>query len=186
MSNSENISLWKKKADIDYIPLFMSLWLCCNAWMRDRYNLNQDRPLLDLLKRNENILKDEFAELIHQNSRFRSNFAELYRALDNVDIRYTKGTCKGEKVSFKKCIIDWANGSPELVSILKTKGQHSKIEIEEGLWVEDDNNCLFAAYIEILYQVRCALFHGNLPPKPDNERVIRTLYLTLSMIMEKV
>ena len=36
MSSSKNISLWKKKAEIDYIPIFMSLWLSLNAWMRDR------------------------------------------------------------------------------------------------------------------------------------------------------
>lgn len=190
MSNSENISLWKKKAEIDYIPLFMSLWLSLNAWMRDRFNVTNDRDSLNLLKSSDSSLKDRFSELIHQGNaqslRFKGNFAELCRALDSADIRYTKEKWKQEKVSFENCIIDWADGSPEFTSILKTERQRSKIKIDDGLWVEDDNARLFAAYIEILYQVRCALFHGNLPPKLENERVIRTLYLTLSMIMEKV
>ncbi len=190
MSNSENISLWKKKAEIDYIPLFMSLWLSLNAWMRDRFNVDKDREILNLLKSSDGQLKDRFSELIHQSNaeslRFKGNFSELCRALDNADIRYTKEQWKNKKVSFENCIIDWANGSPQFTSILKTKHQQSKIQIDDGLWVEDDNAHIFAAYIEILYQVRCALFHGDLPPKPENERVVKALYLTLSMVMEKV
>ena len=189
MSASENISLWKKKSEIDYIALFMSLWLSLNAWMRDRIPENKNRERIELFKRGDNSLKDEFARLMHQDSAiaktFRGYFSELYKALDAADIYYPRGLACN-KVSFECCAIDWKDGAPIFESILKKERQHNKIEIDTNIWVVDDNNLLFAAYIETLYQVRCALFHGDLPPKQENERVIKALYLTLSMVMAKV
>jgi len=57
MSNSENVSLWKEKAKIDYIPLFISRWFSLNAWMNNRFNKTKDRDILELLKRGENPLE---------------------------------------------------------------------------------------------------------------------------------
>lgn len=202
MSSSENISLWKKKAGIDYIPIFMSLWLSLNAWMRDRIREKTDREIVNYLKSTGLDLKDKFAELMHQENakshKFKGDFAELYRALNNANILYTNGRVKGEKVSFESCVIDWNSGNQKLESIKAEsweaeKGQEGagnpeplSIKIDNGLWIDSNNDRVFAAYIEILYQVRCALFHGGLSPKPENERVIKQLYLTLSMIMEDV
>lgn len=188
MSISENISLWKKRAEIDYIPPFISLWLSLNAWMRYSYGEGKDRTILDLLKAGSNRLSDRFAELIHaedsNGNRFRGNLGELHRALINANIPYQKKP--EEKVSFENCIIDWNNGQLLFESVLKTKHQKEKIKIENNLWFENNTKRLFAAYIEIVYQIRCTLFHGHLAPKLENERVIRSLYLTLSMIMEHV
>ena len=116
----------------------------------------------------------------------KANFTELHRSLENANINYTKDNMKEYIISLSSCFSGWKNGNPIFISVLKTKRQHSKIKIDQELWVVDDNKQLFAAYIEILYQVRCALFHGNLSPIPNNERVIRALYLTLAMVMEKV
>lgn len=190
MSTSENISLWKQRAEIDYIPLFISLWFSLNAWMKDRYIEDKDREMLELLKGRGagNKLLDRFDELIHakdsNGNRFRGNLGELHRALVNANIPYDRWP--GKKVSFDCCITDWNNGQPKLGSIVKGKYQREKIKIDDNLWFENSVETLFSAYIEIVYQIRCTLFHGNLTPKPDNERVIRQLYLTLSMIMEHV
>ena len=189
MSNSENISLWKKKAEIDYIPLFMALWLSLNAWLRDRYDNKNDRRLVDLLKTSDSLLKSEFAELMHQNNaraiRFKGNFAELFRALNDADIRYTRSNLQGEKISFENSIIEWSdNPIPE--TIRKTKYQKNKTKLDENLWIDEDGNRQFAAYIETVYQIRCVLFHGNLSPTPANERVIEALFVTLELIMKKV
>ena len=50
MSTAENISLWKKKSEIDYMPLFISLWFSLNSWMTDRFEGENDRDRLNLLK----------------------------------------------------------------------------------------------------------------------------------------
>ena len=90
-----------------------------------------------------------------------------------------------KQISFSNCIIDWNDGKPCFDSIIKTKDQHGKLNIDDNIWICDDQTTYFA-YIECLYQIRCLLFHGNLAPKIENERVIKAFYLTLSIIMEKI
>ena len=188
MSTSENISLWKKKAEIDYMPLFISLWFSLNAWMKDRFEGENDRDRLKLLKHTNHPLSDKFTELIYSQdatgNSFRGNFAELHRALQHALIPYTQ--LENGIISFTSCPITWSKKFPNLESVVKTKYQKGKIKIVEELWVENDTQRLFGAYMEIVYQIRCALFHGDIPPDRDHERVIKQLYLTLSMIMERV
>ena len=193
MSTTGQTSLWmdwKNRAEIDYIPLFISLWLSLNAWMRDRYHrADRDRERLELLKGGGHKFSERFAELIHakdsNGTRFRGSFGELQRALSNARISYDN-RWPSEIISFDSCPISWNDGSPYLESVLKTRKQRAKIQIDDELWVENDTERLFAAYIEILYQIRCMLFHGNLAPERANERVIKHLFVTLSMIMEHV
>ena len=200
MSEQETLSSqWKEKAEIDYIPLFMSLWISFNAWMEEIYrgfeeadqvqaDQVQDRYKLNLLKRNRHQLFDKFDELIHTRDidgvRFRGNFGELHRSLVNAHIPYRDWP--RAIISLDSCPITWKGNSSTLESVLKAEGQRDRIKIGENLWIEDNTLRLFAAYIEILYQIRCELFHGKLEPSPANERVMKQLYLTLSMIMEYV
>lgn len=195
MSISEIIASWKKKAEIDYFPLFISLWLSLNAWMKDHCCGNDDRCRLDDLKKKRDRLFDKFDELIYNQDAkgisFKGNFAELYQALENANILYNNkwkdcDNWKDKIISFESCPVTWKGKHSELESIVKTKHQRKKIKIVNGFWVEDDTQRLFGAYMEIVYQIRCALFHGDLAPNHDNERVIKQLYLTLSAIMEHV
>ena len=188
MSVSQMISRWKEKAEIDYFPLFISLWFSLNVWMKDHEPGNDDRCRLNNLKSGQKRLFTNFSELIYseeaKGNSFRGNLAELYRALENARIPYTQ--LEDGIISFTSCPITWSGKSSELESVVKTKYQKAKIKISEGFWLENDTQRLFGAYIEIVYQIRCALFHGDIVPNPDNERVIKQLYLTLSMIMEHV
>lgn len=156
--------------------------------MRDRFTVKQDRQMLDLLKNGGNPLSAQFGTLMDGNdargARFRGILAELHRALVNANIAYQVDTSKF--VSLSCCIIDWNNGKPKFESVLKEGTSQQKLEIDDGLWVDNDPDRLFAAFMEIVYQVRSTLFHGNLPPTSENERVIRQLYLSLSMVMERV
>ncbi len=187
MSTSENISLWKKKSEVDYIPLFISLWLSLNAWMRDRFDETRDRGRLELLKRGGHSLSDQFSGLVRGDdaraSRFKGSLGELHRALVNANITYEG---RDNIVSFASCALDWNSGQPSFESVLKERNEQEKLETDNGLWVDNDTARLFAAYMEIVYQIRSALFHGDLSPVDKNERVIRHLYLTLSMVMERV
>ena len=204
MSNPKIFKLWKVKAEIDYIPPFMSLWVSLNAWMKDRFKYDKDRDGLEALKDSAPSLLDKFKELIGTESinsvLFRGYFGELHRALSNVHISYNVRTDK--IVSFECCIIDWNHGDPQFESIL-IEGEANNLSFEtsteadeimqepipldDDLKVENNPERLFAAYIEIVYQIRCALFHGDLAPTPEeNKKVIQHLYLTLSMVMEDI
>ena len=188
MSMSQIISRWKEKAEIDYFPLFIALWFSLNAWMKDHRPGHGDRCRLNNLKKEHHSLFHKFNELIYSQdangNSFRGSFAELHRALENAHVHYNK--LPNEIISFNSCPITWNGKLSKLESVIKTKHQKGKIKIVEGLWVEDDPQRLFAAYMEVVYQIRCALFHGDIPPDHDHERVIKQLYLTLSMIMEHV
>ena len=185
MKQANNIYLqWKRKAQIDYIPLFISHWLSFNAWMQVNFKGTDDRPKLELLKQQSHILYDKFDDLILTQDIFKGNFGELHRALEDARIPYK--IWPKDIISFNSCPITWQGQSSTLESVLKKENEHHKIQIGVNLWVEDNTKRLFGAYIEILYQIRCELFHGRLEPRREHERVMKQLYLTLSMIMEHV
>ncbi len=192
-SASQTISEWKKRAEIDYFPLFMSLWLALNAWMTDRFQESTDRKSLELLKTSTTgQLFQRFSDLLQATDanglRFKSELALLHRALENALIPYDR--YPDERLSFENGIADWNNkdnqNKPIFGSVIKRKGQRNKLKIDDNLWFEDDVELLFAVYIEIVYQIRCSLFHGSLVPNDHNDRVIRQIYLTLSMVMEQI
>lgn len=206
MSDSENIyQLWKQRAEIDYIPPFMALWLALNAWMKDSSELSPDRTdraRLEELKRSDSVLSGRFAELIGARSidgtLFRGYLGELHQTLVKARISYDKSP--QQIISFDCCMIERTKGKPRFASLVAQNidstpeseqqeiilDEELWVKLDEELWVENNPERLFAAYIEIVYQIRCALFHGNLAPDTGNKQVIQQLYLTLSMIMEDV
>ena len=225
MSNPKINKLWKEKAEIDYIPPFMSLWISLNAWMKDSFIYQGERKGVELLKDSAPLLLDKFKELISAESLngilFRGYFGELHRALSKAHIPYQIRPNK--EISFECCIIDWNNGNPQFESILMEvdtdnlpfevpievdfevpieadfdylsfkmpievdKVMQKTIALDDDLKVENNPERLFAAYIEIVYQIRCALFNGDLAPTPEeSKKVIQHLYLTLSMVMEDI
>ncbi len=204
MSNPEIIKLWKEKAQIDYIPPFMSLWVSLNAWMKKKFEYDKERDGVESLKDSAPLLLNKFKELIGVESingvLFRGYFGELHRALSSACIPYN--TRPNKIISFKCCLIDWNHGDPQFEPVLiEDKVNNSSFEtptevdeisqetinLDDDLKVENNPERLFSAYIEIVYQVRCALFHGDLAPtRKKNKQVIQQLYLTLSMVMEDI
>ena len=166
-----------------------------------------DRNRLDMLKRSGGALLGAFSRLIIAENvngeRFRAEFGELHDALEGARIRYDKDRWPNRTIDFDCCIIDWNNGDPEFESILVLKeiddestsnnnpapDEMNKIELNDDVSVENDPERLFAAYMEIVYQIRCTLVHVDLDTNIEdtaNKRVVRQLYLTLSMVMEDI
>lgn len=215
---SKSIKEWKKRSEIDYIPLFISLWLSFNAWMNNTHiNSIKSQKKAEAKDKNKTKNKDEaktevkvtdrdliefckndkykdlgklFLNLLErtdaEGENFKANYAELRKALNNAKIQFDLDEEDKRIISFKECIINWNNREPEFDSIIRKKGQRHTIKIEEDVWVTNEPEVLFATYIEIVYQIRCLLFHGKLLPNSANERVIKQLYLTLSTIMERI
>ena len=204
----ENFSFWKEKSEIDYIPLFVFLWFALNVWMRDHFKKEiSDRKRLDMLKRSGGSLLGAFNRLIlAQNAngeRFRSEFGELHDALVGARIPYNEDRWPNRTIDFDCCIINWNNGQPKFESILMLEeidddsasnnypvpDEMNKIELNDDLCVENDPERLFSAYMEIVYQIRCSLIHGDLDTNIKdiaNIRVVRQLYSTLAMVMEDI
>ena len=167
----------------------------------------RDRDRLDMLKRSGGSLLGAFNTLIlGQNTngeRFRTEFGELHDALVSARIPYNENRWPNRTIDFECCIIDWNNGNPEFESILVSEEIHddltsndnptpdemNRIELNNDLCVENDPERLFAAYMEIVYQIRCTLIHGDLNANITDitiKRVVRQLYLTLSMVTEDI
>ena len=211
----ENFSFWKEKSEIDYISLFVFLWFALTVLMKNHFEeetadeketsdktKTSDRNRLDLLKRSGGSLLGAFSRLIiAQNAngeRFRAEFGELHDALAGARIPYDKDRWPNRTIDFECCIIDWNNGDPEFESILMLEeiddestspDEMNKIELNDDLCVENDPERLFAAYMEIVYQIRCTLVHVDLDTDIEdtaNKRVVRQLYLTLSIVMEDI
>ena len=202
-ADNEKVRVWKERAAIDYVPPFMNLWLCLNAWMNNEFpELSRERDKLNSLKKKTSLLRDRFRELMRaegiQATLFRSYFAELHRALVIAEIPYHQFPDK--IVRFDCCLIDQTATPHNFESILVQPGEITEthasfesgdieqevIKLDNDVWIEGNTERLFKAYIEIVYQVRCNLFHGDLVPDAENHRVIRLLYLTLFMTMEDI
>lgn len=186
---------WKEKSRVDYTPIFVALWLSFNAWVKKEYKSKNkpsatDRDYINSLKADETSgISSIFAELINPKNKdvlalkFRGDLAGLIRSLTNANICYQKDP--ENIISFENCITTGASKDPKYVSVMKKQRQWRKIQISDDLWVENNVQRVFTVYIEILYRIRCAFFHGTLAPTEKNERVIRHLYLTLSVLMER-
>lgn len=207
----ENFSFWKEKSQINYQPLFLFLWLALNVWMKDHFPKKEneeneenkrrigDRERLDMLKRSGGDLLGAFSRLILATNvdgeRFRAELGELHDALVGARILYNKDRWQNRTIDFDCCIIDWKGGEPTFESILvlqeldKDIASYNYIELNDDLFVENDPERLFAAYMEIVYQIRNTLVHGDLDKNIEDIahiRVVRQLYITLSMVMEDI
>ena len=208
---SKNFSFWKAKSQIDYQPLFLFLWLALNVWMKNHFNKKEneeneddkkvysDRNRLDMLKRSGGDLLGAFSRLILAKNvdgeRFRAEFGELHDALVGARIPYNENRWPNKTIDFDCCIIDWNNGNPQFESILVLEEiddetpSYNYIELNDNLSVENDPERLFRTYMEIVYQIRNTLIHGDLDKNIEDIahiRVVRQLYITLSMVMEDI
>ena len=195
---------WRKKSEVDYFPLFVPLWLAFDAWLRANFNPPttknskippSDRERLETLKY-DYVNNDTFEKmqglLVGANPRggiFKEYLLEIEKALLSAPIKYENDSAN-RIISFSDGLVDRESktrGEYENlmdVSNLDPDDPNVKIELTSGRFIINDVKKIYRVYLEILYQVRCRFFHGELEPNKDNERIIKYLYLTLSEIFE--
>lgn len=196
MSGSENISKWKAQAEVDYFSLFVPLWLSFNSWFRDKFNSEKsDRHKIDAIKSSftsKVFYKFQSYYVSDKNEPLKakilkSHLGELNKALENSKLKY-EGT--ENKLTFRNILIDrdksGNKANDSYSDITRYINQKKKFLIYDGLYFTDHTETVFKAVIEVLYQVRCALFHGDLVPNQDNFRVVKYCYLILFDLMEEV
>lgn len=192
MSISETIASWRQKSEIDYFSLFVPLWLAFDAWFKDRYSSATDRDCLEKLK-NDEINNRTYSRMQYLlqgtdsvSETFRDYITQLGQALQSAPIQYERD---GTKIlSFKNGLVQRDNDPSNDIyeDLTRTSRQHNKIELASGIFITAEIPKVYCAYIEILYQVRCKLFHGDLKPNRENERIVKYLYLTLKAITNEI
>ena len=188
---------WMQKANIDYFSPFVSLWLGFNSWFRAHYceiEPKIDRNYINQLKtdntaRNQTLtnFKNLMAEdKTKENIRFKSDLESLIYSLNRVDLKNPDPSKYKYAIKFETALIDYErkNEVSAYVNLKKEKGDRGKIQLD-SLYVTDDLNILFAGLIEILYQIRCLLIHGNLEPEEENHEVIKYCYFVLLALMQE-
>lgn len=144
MSNIEIIKLWRQRAEIDYVNLFIPLWLSLIAWIKDGYkdstkksgkNKDYERHQIEWFKSGGHELSERFIYLMtdtNDNKQhidkeiaiFRGYFVELHRAFENADITFNRPPKDlkkeiNQKVSFKNTILDWLDDDPKFTNITR-------------------------------------------------------------------
>jgi len=69
------------------------------------------------------------------------------------------------------------------VNLIKRPRQPDKIKLDE-IYIIDDRERFCACLIEIIYQVRCYLFHGDLEPSEENHEVVKYCYFVLLALLK--
>ncbi|MFW3344370.1 hypothetical protein [Aliarcobacter butzleri] len=106
---TENAALWKQLSEIDYFTMFVKAWIPFNAWMRNAYDLKQDRQIINEIKNNNNRFKDRLKNLILSDSSD-SNILKTY--IQNLHLRLQEIPLNLDgqnRVSFENIVVEQNN-----------------------------------------------------------------------------
>ena len=89
--------------------------------------------------------------------------------------------------SLKEVIIEgFESLNPKLKeSLIASKKSDSLTTIKDVLFIKD-TNLLSQGIIEILYNLRCILFHGEIPPNRDNLNLYEPAYYMLRLLIKSL
>jgi hypothetical protein len=180
-SNKDYKKEWFNKAKVDYFSPFVNLWLACNSWYNFHYaELKNDREQVNNLKSDttkQNVLYRRFRTVFSGASD--KEQASLYTNLELLHFSLTRAEIKPHKLinilSIMSAPIDYSKkdkteGYEDLI-IKNAKTVTGKIKkningIELGdIVIVNDPQKVFSGLLEIIYQVRCMLVHGELEPE---------------------
>lgn len=185
---------WFEKSQLDYFSAFITLWLSCNSWYNFHYSLSNDRDNINAIKNDttsKNKMYNEFDNLLSQSNTkeqksFFCNVEQLYYSLNRNPIQTDKLKCS---LSLEKVLIDFSKkddlSAYESLIIKNAKTKTGKLKSSvSGFDLGDivlisDKQKIFAGVLEIIYQVRCQLVHGNLDPTEENMDTVKYCYLIL-------
>ena len=200
-NNNDYKKEWFAKARIDYFSPFLNLWLACNSWYNFHYSLTQDREHVNKLKTdfgNSNKLYSTFRHLYaNGDSKDERTFLSLLELLSfslNQAAFRPASFHATKQLSFNSFLVDFSKKTNplEYVDIVipnaltragVLKSNKSGIILSQNLVLSDDKEKVFAGLIELIYQVRCALVHGELAPTAINHEVVKYCYLILYELM---
>jgi hypothetical protein len=185
---------WIEKSDIDYFSEFMTLWLGFNSWYRSHYSElpQKDRILIEKLKsdfsgRNQPYVK--YSDLIKEgqikeNLKFKSDLESLHYSLLEAEISYPRGYYIGV-ITYTSALSDYVHrkDANSYLNLIKRPRQPDKIKLGK-ICIISESRIFFPCLIEIIYQIRCLLFHGHLEPSKENHEVVKYCYFILLSLIE--
>jgi len=192
-SPTTNISDWKRRGQVDYFSLFISLWLSFNAWFKDWWLAKwvavswtwKDRDFIVKLKDIcdwSNKMYSKFSQYMDDDSlrwvNFKTHLAWFCDSLESLSL-----VNSWINVSYSWAWIEWEWASKVFEDVLTVKKRWI-IKLTDNIRFVDDKNLIFRATIENIYQVRCMLIHWDLDAWDGSHRVIQYAYLVLNDLTE--
>ena len=83
-------------------------------------------------------------------------------------------------IALENCLL---TPCPKAYGSLVVKPNAQGIRISDLLKLTDNKSALFNGLLEIVYQVRCQLVHGQLEPTDENHEVVKRCYFLLYELM---
>ncbi|MCA3175744.1 MAG: hypothetical protein ING36_09435 [Burkholderiales bacterium] len=181
---------WRAKAELDYFPQLVVLWLSTNAWYRSHYSEITTRKDRDFL----NKLRDDHSTRNKIYTRFdrvlsaadTKDRAELINTIEALSFALNSAQLLWDEqnassvITFTNCLL---SPNPKTYGSLVVKKRASGITISDTLKLTEDRSALFNGFLEIIYQVRCQLVHGQLEPNDENHEVVKQCYFLLHLLM---
>jgi hypothetical protein len=181
---------WRTKAEVDYFPKLVVLWLSTNAWYRSHYSeitTRKDRDFLNKLRDDHstrNKIYTRFDRVLSASDT--KDRAELINTIEALSFGLNSTQLLWDEqnassvVTFTNCLL---STNPKTYGSLVVKKRASGIEISGTLKLTEDRSALFNGFLEIIYQIRCQLVHGQLEPNDENHEVVKQCYFLLHLLM---
>jgi hypothetical protein len=201
-NNKDYKKEWFDKAEIDYFSPFVNLWLACNSWYNFHYGEHTDRANIDKLKNQfsgSNKIYQKFKDVYSMgNSKDEKTFLSLIELLHFSSVRAQIKPAKflaGKFLGFEHLLVDFSSkesaaGYRDALmrdALTKTGEFKSGLDgviLNNSLVMTNDHAVIFSGLIEMLYQIRCALVHGELSPSKENHEVVKYCYLVLYELLK--
>lgn len=181
---------WREKSEVDYFPQLVILWLSTNSWYRSHYSeiaSKRDREFLNKLRDDHttrNKLFARFDKLLQAAGT--KDHAELISTIEALSFALNRALLlwdeddAGSAITFENCLF---TPHPKTYGSLVVNKQAPGIKISDTLKLTDDKSALFNGFLEIAYQVRCQLVHGQLEPNDDTHEAVKQVYFLLRILM---
>jgi hypothetical protein len=181
---------WRAKAELDYFPQLVVLWLSTNAWYRSHYSeitTRKDRDFLNKLRDDHstrNKIYTRFDRVLSaadtkDRAELMNTIEALSFALNSAQLLWDEQNASSV-ITFTNCLL---SPNPKTYGSLVVKKRASGITISDTLKLTEDRSALFNGFLEIIYQVRCQLVHGQLEPNDENHEVVKQCYFLLHLLM---
>lgn len=182
---------WRANAEVDYYPQLVILWLSTNSWYRSHYSeitTKRDRDFLNKLREDHstrNKLYARFDKLLQAEgtkgrAELLNHIEGLFFALNTAVLLWDEEQ-SNSAITFENCLL---TPNPKTYGSLLVKPRASGIRISDTLKLVDNKSTLFNGLLEIIYQVRCQLVHGQMEPSTENHEVVKQCYFLLHELMD--
>lgn len=158
---AERVKEWYSQSLHEEFNPFIKLWIAFNGWYKSKYPNKNDREAINLCK------KDSDLHVFYQRSFANKQFCDYLNEL-GIDL-----------------------DREPLVNLTRPIGKKlklSRLEDENGeVNFLDNSSEAFENYLDVIYRVRCNLFHCEKSPASDRDKLIVVCsFKTLSVIMKQI